>query len=96
MSNTAQFKFTGTDGRSYTFEGEPKQVSNVKRSVEAATVKIEAAMEQSVKRTRSTVSKAPTRVQQARAWAREQGIEVGTRGRLNPEVLAQFEAAQEV
>ena len=96
MSNTAQFKFTGTDGRSYTFEGEPKQVANIRRSVEAASAKIEAAMAQSVKRTRSTEPKTPTRVQQARAWAREQGIEVGARGRLAPDVLAQFEAAQEV
>lgn len=84
---TNTFKFTGTDGRSYTFTGEPKQVSNVRRSVEAATAKITAAMEKSVRRTRSTEPKTPTFVQQARAWAREQGIEVGTRGRLDSDVL---------
>ena len=92
MTNT--YKFTGTDGRSYTFEGEGKQVANVRRSVEAATAKIEAAMAQSVKRTRSTEPKEPTHAQEVRAWAAQNGYDVaGKRGRIAADVFAAFDAA---
>lgn len=38
-------------------------------------------------------SKTPSRAAAIRAWAKEQGIEVNERGRVNPEVAAKYDAA---
>lgn len=89
----AKFQFQA-NGATYTFEGEPKQVANMRRSVEAATAKIEAVIAVSTKRGRGRpgVEKAPSRAAVIRAWAKEQGMTVGERGRLNPEVVAAYDA----
>jgi hypothetical protein len=94
MTKTTKFQFQ-FDGATYTFEGEPKQVANVRRSVEAARAKMEAAVAQSTKRGRGRprVEREPKRSQIIRAWAKEQGLTQAERGRLSAEVVTAFEAA---
>lgn len=90
----AKFKFQGIDGRQYVYEDDDaKQVANVRKSVLAATEKIAAVMEKSEKRTRSTEPKVKTEVQVIRDWARENGVPVGARGRLNPAVIEAYAEA---
>ena len=44
----------------------------------------------------SSTSRTPREVTSAiRAWAAEQGIELSTRGRISPAVMAQYEAVQQ-
>lgn len=56
--------------------------------VEAGT---EVTAQKAVQKTAGVVSEAA----KVRAWAREQGIEVGTRGRLRPEVFEAYRAAND-
>jgi len=97
MSNTTSFNFK-FQGKSYTFTGEPKQVANMRKSVEAATAKIEAVVAVSTKRGpgRPRIHDAgPSQASIIRAWAKEQGLKVGERGRLNPEVVAAYAEAHD-
>lgn len=93
-TKTTKFQFT-FEGSTYTFEGEPKQVANVRRSVEAAREKMLAAVEKSTKRGvgRPRVEREPKRSQVIRNWAVAQGLTTATRGRLSAEVVEAFEAA---
>ncbi len=94
---TARFVFRGTDNKRYVFTGTPLAVRNIQRSVEAAQAKIEAAMEQSeryVKRGRVATPKEPSQASLVRAWARENGVEVGERGRVSAALVAAFTEAQ--
>jgi len=93
-TKTATFQFT-FEGKTYTFEGEPKQVANVRKSVEAATAKMLAAVEQSTKRGpgRPRVERVPSRNSLIRAWARAKGFEVESKGRIPAEVVTAYEAA---
>lgn len=94
MTNTTKFQFQ-FDGATYTFEGEPKQVANVRKSVEAARAKMEAAAAKSTKRGRGRprVEREPSRAQVIREWAQAQGLTQAQRGRLSAEVVQAFEAA---
>lgn len=83
----------GLDGKTYEIDLGNLDAANLRRSLAKY---IEAGRE--VKATakpakRSTSTGAPSQAATVRAWAVANGIEVGTRGRVNPEVVAQFEAA---
>lgn len=93
-TKTAKFQFT-FEGSTYTFEGEPKQVANVRKSVEAAREKMLAAVEKSTKRGvgRPRVEREPSRAQVIRAWAKAQGLTSAERGRLSAEVVSAYDAA---
>lgn len=95
--NTASKSLTFTfEGKTYTFTGTPLEVANAKRTVDAAQAKMEALTVKSVKRGRGRPSngpKAPTETQKIRAWARENGLQVGQRGRIAPEVREAFAKA---
>lgn len=99
MTNTTatksfQFNFQGA---TYTFEGTALEVSNVKKMVTAFESKMtEKVLPKSVKRGRGRPAgapKEPTEAQKIRAWASENGFEVGARGRLNKEVVEAYQAA---
>lgn len=93
-TKSIQFTF---EGATYTLTGTPLEVANAKRTVEAARTKMEALVTKSVKRGRGRPSngpKEPTEAQRIRAWASENGFEVGARGRLNSEVVEAYKAAK--
>jgi hypothetical protein len=94
MTNTTKFQFT-FEGATYTFEGEPKQVANMRKSYDAARAKMETLVAQSVKRGRGRprVEHEPSEAQKIRAWAASAGLGVGERGRLSAEVREAYEAA---
>lgn len=86
------FKF---DGSTFTFTGKPLDVANKRRTVEAALAKVQAVADASERRTRKpNGTKVASEASIIRAWARENGVAVGKRGRLAPEVIAAFNAAQ--
>lgn len=90
----ANYTFKGTDGKTYTYEGTALDVANKKRTVEASVAKIAGVMQQSTRRTRAAKGeKAPSAGSLVRAWAKEQGYEVGTRGRFSAEVLTAYAEA---
>lgn len=94
MANTTKFQFT-FEGATYTFEGEPKQVANMRKSYEAARAKMETLVAQSVKRGRGRprVEREPSRAQMIREWAASNGHTVGERGRLSAEVQTAYDEA---
>lgn len=95
--NTASKSLTFTfEGATFTFTGTPLEVANARRTVESVTTKMTALTSKSVKRGRGRPSNGPkalTETQQIRAWARENGLQVGQRGRIAPEVREAFAKA---
>ena len=93
---TKSFQFT-YQGATYTIEGTPLEVSNYRKMIEAFESKMaEKVLPKAVKRGRGRPSngpKEPTEAQKIRAWASENGFEVGARGRLNSEVVEAYKAA---
>lgn len=92
----AKFNFT-YEGSTYTFEGTPLEVANKQRTVKAAQEKMEGLVALSTKRGRGRPRihpEGPSRSQVIREWAKENGLEVGARGRLTAEVVEAFEKAQ--
>lgn len=88
---TFTFKF---QGKTYTLTGTPLEVANAKRTVKAAEEKMTALAAKSVRRTRAPKgSKAPSEASIIRAWAREQGMAVGKRGRVHPDVINAYREA---
>lgn len=84
----------GLDGKTYEIDLGNLDAANLRRSLAKY---IEAGREVKVtgktaKRSASSTA-APSQAATVRAWAVANGIEVGTRGRVNPEVVAKFEAA---
>lgn len=93
---TKSFEFD-FNGSHYTFTGTALEASNVRKMVETFEKKMtENVLPKSVKRGRGRPAgapKEPTEAQKIRAWASENGFEVGARGRLNSEVVDAYKAA---
>lgn len=95
MAKTVKHMFE-YQGKTYTFEGEGREVANLKKMIATFESKMEENyLPKSVKRGRGrpAVERTPSQVQVIRAWAVEQGLPVGKRGRLHPDVLTAYEAA---
>lgn len=81
----------GYQGVNYEIDLDTLNAGNLKRSLEkyiAAARVVEAKKSRKV-----TAKKAGTEAAKIRAWAVENGVEVGARGRLAPEVMDAYRAA---
>lgn len=80
------------DGKTYEIDLDNLNAANLRRSL-AKYIEAGREVKATGKRQARKTTAPNTDAARIRAWAVEAGIPVGTRGRIHPDVVAQFEAA---